>query len=153
MQDVMVEDESSNTSCIGRAIHTPTTLGLITRTYMPPRHCQTSTFLTPLRLDDQQYKEALEIPRRILIPSSLWLFNTSKHHRRSTAHFVSTTQTHFTPFTTSSTVQRCPTLLPPSLSRPARLPLSTALATPPTSSRLLLPTALQIQKWRFLMNR
>ena len=69
----MVEDESSNTSCTGRAIHTPTTPGLITKTYTLPKHCQTFTFLTPLRLDDQQYKEALEIPKRILIPSLLWL--------------------------------------------------------------------------------
>ena len=153
MQDVMVGDKSSNTLCIGRAIHTPTTPGLITRTYTPPKHCQTFTFLTPLRLDGQQYKEALEIPKRILIPSSLWLFNTSKHHCRSTVHFVSTIQTHSTLFTTSLTVQRCPTPLPPSLSRPTRLLPSTVLATPPTSSRLPLPTALQIQKWRFLMNR
>ena len=31
-------------------------------------HCQTSTFQTPLWLDDLQYKEALETPKQILIP-------------------------------------------------------------------------------------
>ena len=72
MQDVMVEDKSSNTSYTGRVIHTPTTPGLITRTYTLPKHCQTFTFLTPLQLDDQQYKKALEIPKQILILSSLW---------------------------------------------------------------------------------
>ena len=149
MQDVMVEDESSNTSCTGRVIHTPTTPGLITRTYMPLKHCQTSTFLTPLRLDDQRYKRTLEIPKRVLIPTSHWLSNTSLHPHQFTVHFVLTIQTHSTPSTISLTVQRCPMLLPPSSFHPVRLLLSTALATPPTSSPLLLPTAQQARKWPF----
>ena len=63
MQDIMAEDTNSNTSCIGRVIYTLTTPGLITRTYMPPTHCQTSTFQTPLWLDDLQYKETIKIPQ------------------------------------------------------------------------------------------
>jgi len=59
----MAEDTSSNTLCIGRVIHTLMTPGLITRTYMPPTCCQTSTFQTPLQLDDLQYKETIEIPQ------------------------------------------------------------------------------------------
>ena len=153
MQDVMVEDESSNTSCTGRAIHTPTTPGLITRTYTLLKHCQTFTFLTPLRLDDQQYKRTLEFPKRILIPTSHWLFNTSQHPRQSTVHFVLTIRIRFTPSTISSTAQRCPTLLPPFSFHPAHLPLPTALATPPTSSPPLLPTAQQARKWPFPTNR
>ena len=91
VQDDMAEDKGSNTSCIGRAIHTLTTPGLITRTYTPRMHCQTFTFQTPLWLDNQQYKEAIEIPKQILIPSLLWLFNTSQHYHQSTVHSVLTT--------------------------------------------------------------
>jgi len=55
MLDIMVKDTSSNTLCIGKATHTLTTPGLITKTYMPPMHCQTSIFQTLLQLDDLQY--------------------------------------------------------------------------------------------------
>ena len=149
----MVEGESSNTSCTGRVIHTPTTPGLITRTYTPRKHCQTFTFQTPLRLDDQQYKEALEIPKRILIPSSHWLFNTLQHPRQFTVHFVSTIQTHSTHSTTFLIAQQCPTLPLPSLFHPAPLPLPTALATPRTLSPPPLLTARQARKWLSLMNK
>jgi len=57
----MAEDTSSNTLYTGRNIHTLITLGLITKTYMPPMHFQTSIFQTLLRLDNLQYKEAIEI--------------------------------------------------------------------------------------------
>ena len=147
MQDVMVEDESSNILCTGRVIHTPTTPGLITRTYMLLKHCQTFTFLTPLRLDDQQYKETREIPRQILIPSSLWLSNTLKHHHRSTVRFASTIQTDSTLSTTSSTAQQCPTPPLPSLSHLVLLPPLSAPATPPTLSPRLLLTAQPAQRW------
>ena len=153
MQDVMVGDKSSNTLCIGRAIHTPTTPGLITRTYTPPKHCQTFTFLTPLRLDDQQYKKALEIPKQIFIPSSLWLSNTSKYLHQSTVHFALTTPTHSTLSTTSSIAQQCPMPLPPSLFHPDHLLPLTVLATPPTSLHLLLLTAQQAWKWLSPTNR
>ena len=153
MQDVMVEDESSNTSCTGRVIHTPTTPGLITRTYTPPKHCQTFTFLTPLRLDDQQYKETFETPKRILIPSPLWLSNTSKYPRQFTAHCASTTQTHSTLFTTFLIAQQCPTSPPPFSFHLARLLPLTVLATLPTSSPLLLLKAQLIRRWPYLMSK
>ena len=150
----MVEDESSNTLCIGRVIHTPTTPGLITRTYMLPKHYQTSIFLTPLQLDNQQYKKRpLKSPRRILIPTSLWLFSTSQHPRQSTVHFASTIQTHFTPSITSLIAQQCLVLLPPSSSHLARPLPSTAPATPPTLSHLLLLTVQPAWRWPFPMNK
>ena len=149
----MEEDENFNTSCIGRVIHTPTTPGLITRTYTLLKHCQTFTFLTPLRLDDLQYKEALEIPKRILIPTSLWLSNTSQNLHRFTVHFASTTQTHFTPFTTCLIALQCLALLPPSSSHLARPPPLTTLVTHPTSLPLLLRTAQPTRRWPFPTNR
>jgi len=42
MHGIMAEDKNFNTLCTGRAIHTPTTPGLITKTYMLPMHWQTS---------------------------------------------------------------------------------------------------------------
>ena len=141
MQDIMVGDESFNTSYTGRVIHTLMTPGLITRTYMPQTHCQTSTFLTLLWLDDPQYKESREISKRTLIPTSLWLFNTLQCLLQSTAHFASTIQIHSTPSTTSLIVQQCLALLPPFSSHLVHpLPL-TALVTPPTLSHLPLLTA------------
>ena len=153
MQDIMEEDKSSNTSCIGRVIHTLTTPGLITRTYTPQKHCQTSTFLTPLRLDDQQYKRPLKLPEQILIPSSHWLFNTSQCHRQSIVHFVSTTQIHSTHFTICSIAQQCPTLPPQFSSHPVpRLP-STVLATPLMLSPLPLLKTQLIWRWLYPTNK
>jgi len=62
MHDDMAKDENFNTLCIGRVIHTPTTLGLITRTYTLLTHWQTSCLQIPLQLDDLQYKETTKNP-------------------------------------------------------------------------------------------
>ena len=53
------EDVSCNTSCTGRAIHTLTTRGSDTRTFMPPNFSKLLCFQTPLRLDDWKYKETM----------------------------------------------------------------------------------------------
>ena len=159
----MVEDESSNTLCTGRVIHTPTIPGLITKTYMPLKHCQTFTFLTPLRLDDQQYKEALEILKRILIPSSLWPLTPtttapaySEYFKPSTVtqsvYTFSTKLVTSAPLNKSSLyphshLSQCPTLPLQFSSHPTpHLPL-TALATPLTLSPLPLLKAQLIQRW------
>ena len=163
MQDVMVEDDSSNTSCIGRAIHTPTTPGLITRTYTLLKRCQTFTLLTPLRLDDQQYKEALEIPKRILILLPLWPLTptTTALHFAASFKALATTRSTSTSVTNSNVATAaplkkfspahhspCPPILP-FLFHPALHPQSTALATPPTLLPLPLLKARPNQKWPF----
>ena len=167
----MVEDESSNTSCTGRVIHTPTTPGLITRTYMPLKHCQTSTFLTPPRLDDQQYKEALKIPKRTPIPLPLWPptpTTTALHFAASfkalaTTQLASTSVTNFEPATVAplnkfsldplSHSSQCPTLPPPFLFHPALHLQSMTLTILPTLSPLLPLKAQLIRKWLCPMSR
>jgi len=99
MHSIMAEDKNFNTSCIGRVIHTLMTPGLITKTYMPQTHWQTSILQTLLQLDDLQYKETTEIPQMILIPTSLWLSNTSQHPHQSTVPFASTTLAFRLPYT------------------------------------------------------
>jgi len=149
MHSDTAEDENFNTSCIGRVIHTLTTPGLITRTYMPQTHWQTSISQTLLRLDDLQYKETIEISQTILIPTSLWLSTTLQHLRQSTAPFVLTIQTCFLPFThhmTAQPSQQCPACLPPSLSLLALPLLPIALVTPPTSLPLPLQTILPVTR-------
>jgi len=152
MHDNTAEDENFNTSCIGRAIHTPTTHGLITRTYMPLTHWQILCLQILLRLDDLQYKETARIPQMILIPSSLWLFNTLQKLLQSTVPFASIIQTRFLPSTHHTTAQQsqwCPTPPPPSLSLPALRPLPTVLEAPLMSSPPLLWTALPVTRWPF----
>ena len=159
----MVEDENSNTSYTGRAIHTPMTPGLITRTYTPRKHCQIFTFLTPLRLDDQQYKKALETPKRIPILLPVWPLTPTTIALHSIAFFKAsaTTRLTFTSVTSSNVVtfaplkkslpaphSPCPPILP-SLFHPALHPQSTALATPPTLLPLPLLKARPNQKWPF----
>ena len=161
MQDVTAEDESSNTSYTGRAIHTPTTLGLITRTYMPPKHCQTFTFLTPLRLDDQQYKETFETLEQILIPTSLWpliptttaLHSAASFKASATTRSTSTSAINFNAATSVLSKKSlparhspCPPILP-SLFPLAPHPQSTVLATHPTSLPLHLPKAQPTRRW------
>jgi len=124
---------------------TPTTPGLITRTYMPQTHWQTSISQTLLRLDDLQYKETTGIPQMILIPTSLWLFNTSQHLHQSTVPFALTIQTHFLlsiHHTTALPFRQCSAPLPPFSFLPVPCPLSIAVATPLTLSLLLLQTVL-----------
>jgi len=140
------EDENFNTLCTGRAIHTPTIPGLITKTYTPQTHWQTSILQTPLQLDDLQYKESTEILQTILIPTSLWLSTTSQHLLQFTVLFALTIQTCCLPFTYHTTAQLCPACPPPSLSLPALHPLPTVLAIPHTSSPLPLLTALLAMK-------
>ena len=91
MHSDMAENENFNTLCIGRVTHTLTTPGLITRTYMLLTHWQISCLQILLWLDDLQYKETMKIPQTILIPTSLWLSNTSQHLHQSTAPFALTT--------------------------------------------------------------
>jgi len=153
MHGIMAEDENFNTSCIGRVIHIPTTPGLITRTYMPQMHWQTSISQTLLQLDDLQYKKTTEIPQTILIPTSFWLFNTSQRLLLSTVPFALTIQIHFLPFTHHTTAQQCPARPPPSLSHPALCSLPIALATLPTLSPLLPLTALLTPRWLTPINR
>ena len=169
MQDVMEEDESSNTLCIGRIIHTPTTPGLITRIYMLPKHCQTFIFQTLLRLDDQQYKKTTEILKRILILSSLWppTLTTivpayNEYFRHSTviqsAYTFNTKLITFALSNKSSPYpllhpSRCLTRLPLFSFHPAPHFLLTTLATPPTLSPLLLLKALLIWRWLYPMNK
>ena len=101
MHSDIAEDENFNTLCIGRVTHTLTTPGLITRTYMLLTHWQTSCLQIPLWLDNLQYKETTEISQTILIPTSLWLFNTLQKLLQSTAPFASTIQIPFRfPYTT-----------------------------------------------------
>ena len=161
MQDVMVEDEGSNISCTGRAIHTPTTPGSITRTYTRLKHCQTSIFLTPLRLDDQQYKEALEIPKRIPILLPLWLSTPTTTALHSAAFFKASATTRST--STSAISFNVVTIVPskkflparhspclpilPSLFPLAPRPQSTVPATHPTSLPLHLPKAQPTRRW------
>ena len=140
------EDENFNTSCTGRAIHTPTIPGLITKTYTPQMHWQTSISQTLLRLDDLQYKETTKILQTILIPTSLWLSTTSQHLLQFTVLFALTIQTCCLPFTHHTTAQLCPAHPPPSLSLPTLHPLPTALAIPHMSSPLPLLTALPVTK-------
>jgi len=156
MHGIMAEDENFNTSCIGRVIHTPTTPGLITRTYTLLTHWQTSCLQTPLWLDDLQYKETTEIPQTILIPTSIWLSNTLQKLLQSTARFVSTTQTCFLPFTLLTTAlpsQQCPAPLPPFSFLPTPCPLSIAVATPLTLLPLLLRTVLPVTRWLFPISK
>jgi len=105
MHGNMAEDKNFNTSCIGRVIHTLTIPGLITRTYIPQIHWQTSTLQTLLQLDNLQYKETTKVLQMSLIPTSLWLFNTLQNLLQSTAPFVSTIQTHSLPSTYRTTAQ------------------------------------------------
>jgi len=145
MHSDMAEDENFNTLCIGRVIHTPTTPGLITRTYMPQTHWQTSCWQTLLQLDDLQYKETTRNLQTILIPTSLWLSNTLQHLLLSTAPSVSTIQTHFLPSIYRMTVwpsSPCPAHPLPSSFHLALHPLLTVPATPPTLSPLPFQTAL-----------
>jgi len=140
MHSIMAEVENFNTLCIGRVIHTLTTPGLITRTYMLLMHWQTSCLQILLRLDDLQYKETTEISQMILIPTSPWLFNTLQQLLPFTAPFALTIQTYsslFTPHTTAQPSQQCLAHPPPSSSLPACLPLPTVLATPLMLSTLL----------------
>ena len=165
----MEEDESSNTLCIGRVIHTPTTPGLITRIYTLLKHCQTFIFQTPPRLDDQQYKKTAEILKRILILSSLWppTLTTivpayNEYFRHSTV--IQLAYTFNTKLVTSallnkslpyplSHLSQCPTLLPPFSFHPTlHLPL-TAPATLPTLSPLPLLKAQLNQRWLYPMNK
>ena len=148
----MVEDESSNTLYTGRVTHTPTTPGLITRTYTLLKHCQTFIFRTPLRLDDQQYKKTTEILKQILILSSLWPLTLTtivpaynEYFRHSTAiQSVYIFNTKLVTFALSnkslpyplSHPSQCLTLLPPFSFHPALHLLSTVLAIPPTLSPL-----------------
>ena len=162
MQDVMVEDENFNTSCTGKVIHTLTTPGLITRTYMLLKHCQTFIFLTPPQLDDQQYKELLEIPKRILIPSPLWpltpttttlVFDDSSKLATQTTSLLNTSDFKLVtsaPMNKSSPypppqLLQCPIPPPPYLFHLALHPLTLSLP--------LLLKAQLTQKWLFPMNR
>ena len=159
----MAGDEGSNTLYIGRVIHTPTTPGLITRTYTPQKHCQTFIFLTPLRLDDQQYKEALEIPKQILILLPLWPLTltttapaSSDSSKPAILMKLSANTSDFK-LTISARLNKslpchplhpsqCPTLLPPSSFYLAPHPPLIALAILPTLSPLLLLKAPLIQR-------
>jgi len=153
------EDKNFNTLCIGKAIHTLTTPGLITRTYMPQTHWQTFILQTPLQLDDPQYKETTEIPKQSLILSLHWpstltttvlLFNDFS--KRS---LVIPLPYSFKPIFLKPTPLNaylpfphlpCPAHPPPSLFLPIlHLPL-VALATPPTSSPPLLLTVPPVTK-------
>jgi len=150
MHSDTAEDENFNTSCTGKVIHTLMTPGLITRTYMPLTHWQIFTLQTLLWLDDLQYKETTEILQTILIPTSLWLFNTSQQLLQFTAPFVSTIQTCFLPFIHHTTVQPfqlCLACLPPSSSLLAPLPL--VLVAPLMSLPLPLLTAQPVMNWSY----
>jgi len=153
MHGIMAEDKNFNTLCTGKAIHTLMIHGLITKTYMLPTHWQTSCWQTPLRLDDLQYKETIKILQTILIPTSLWLSNTSQKPLQFTAPFASTIQTPFLPSTHYTTAPQCPACLLPSSFRPA-LPLPwTALATPLILSLPLLQTAPPATNWLSPMSK
>jgi len=152
----MAEDKNFNILCTRRVTHTLTTPGLITRTYMLLTHWQTSCLQIPLWLDDLQYKETTKIPQTILIPSSLWLFNTSQKLLQSTVPFASTIQTRFLPFihhTTAPPSWQCLACPPPFLFCLTLHPLPTALATPPMSLPLLPQTVLLAAKWPFCTNK
>ena len=153
MHSNMAEDANSNTLCIGRVIPTPMTSGLITRTYTPQTHWQTSTSQTPLQLDDLQYKETTKILQMSLIPTSLWLFTTLKNHLQSTVLFALTIPIYSSPFICHITARQCPTCPLPSSSLPAHLPLPTVLATPLMSSLLPLLIAQPVKKWLSPMSK
>ena len=134
------------------------TPGLTTRTYMPQMHWQTSILQTPLRLDDQQYKETIEIPQRLLIPTSFWppILTTTAQAFSESSKFSKTIQslntfnfepTTFAPLNSFSPSCHlpCPTHPPLFLSLPAPHLLSIALVALPTLSPLLPLKALQVQ--------
>ena len=70
MLDNTDKDINFNTSSTGRAIHTPTTHGLITRTYMHLTFSRNSILLTPLWLDELKYKRSNVSHQSIPIPLS-----------------------------------------------------------------------------------